>query len=726
GSFYLAVRLFDKDGNNITGEGTWWYYPAKAVYPGTNWTYYYGVFGAGTSKPFPNNAVYMTVGAILGYNGNRVMQVQGITIRRVLDSVYIKDASITTAKIQDAAITDAKISNLSANKITTGTLLISGTNSPQIKIVSSDLQGAMILGYYNDGSGNLFKGIRIARSDTTTKSIFLGFDQNDQLALSSQNSDLNISAQSLVINATGTVKVGTINATNELSVIASNQSKPFRATPDTGVEILLGSGSNNNSAFTLSYQSNTNLNWKINYQPSRSFTRVFDGVGYTIGNSTGIWFNDNNETTFGIIRDTDGTSTKTRLFYVLNKPLDTSLSSLSQYRTIDGRTIIPGTIPLDAMYSYTKTTATGSYTDVTSGSSISVSIVSGDVKYYIVGDTYYINQTCTYFDGFYEAEVTKVQEYGYSASASNYSQSVASSGSPRTVTLSWTIPTLPSTITVDAKQTTYHYSTQRYSCSQITADMIVAYGSVVSDDWSSTTRSVSSYDYRSGYVQVSFSINVGTAYAGRQYKVTLTASTGTAYIDGYATRILYGTVASNGTITFNSTIDVTTDLSSNAQFTVKVEVMNISTYIQPVSLPGYVVFATSGTGAAVDTSGNTLSGYLDGTAGNVYPTLLPGYVQNYFDAAWGSAVANTGIVYVYELDKVFGSAKNVQVFLRFWDDRYAVYSYNGTSWSKVSSNTTYNSDAGTIVTVSNCMKVAIAYSNGGGNPGGIEFALRIY
>lgn len=106
--------------------------------------------------------------------------------------------------------------------------------------------------------------------------------------------------------------------------------------------------------------------------------------------------------------------------------------------------------------------------------------------------------------------------------------------------------------------------------------------------------------------------------------------------------------------------------------------------------------------------------------------MLPGYVQNYFDAAWGSAVANTGIVYVYELDKVFGSAKNVQVFIRFWDDRYAVYSYNGTSWSKVSSNTTYNANAGTIVTVSNCMKVAIAYSNGGSNPGGIEFALRIY
>jgi len=951
GTFYLGVRLYRADGSEILVGGGAWYYPASAVVPGTNWTYYYGVFGAGTSKPFPNDAVYMTVAAILGYEGDRVMQVQGITIRQVLDSVYIKDASITTAKIQDAAITDAKISSLSANKITTGTLtvggssnvtlriikpdgttmaqfdntglkifggslqvysgsttssatvingnsitadyittgtlsiggtagasislkdasnteiikmdqngiqvnsssgapkvqinangltinngsitinaadgstmisgsqinanyintgtlkiggsgsnasisvrsssdteivsittngikvkdtggtekvtldsngitirsgsltiydstntktlitgdsinaefiktgtlLISGTNSSQIKIVSSDSLGAMILGYYDDGTGNLFKGIRISRTDTVPKSIFLGFDQTDKPVLSAQNSDLNISAQSLVINATGTVKTGTINATNELSVIASNQSKPFRATPDTGVEILLGSGSNNNSAFTLSYQSNTNLNWKIDYQPSRSFTRVFDGFSYTIGNSTGIWFNDSNETTFGIIRDTNGTSTQTRLFYVLNKPLDTSLSSLSQYRTIDGRTIIPGTIPLDAMYSYTKATASGSYTDVTSGSSISVSIAFGNVEYYVTAlDPYYINQICMFFGGPFEHEVTKVQVYGYSESATNYSQSVASSGSPRTVTLSWTMPSLPNPLTVDERRTTYYYVTWDYPCGQISADTIATRGSVVSDVWDTTTRSVSSYDYRSGYVRVSFSINVGTTYAGRQYKVTLTPSTGTANIDGYSTRILYGTVASNGTISFNSTINVTSSLSSNAQFTVKVEVMNISTYIQPVSLPGYVVFATSGTGAAVDTSGNTPSGYLDGTAGNVYPTTLPGYVQNYFDAAWGSAVANTGIVYVYELDKVFGSAKNVQVFLRFWDDRYAVYSYNGTSWSNVSSSTTYTTDASTVVTVSNCMKVAIAYSNGGGGAGGIEFALRIY
>jgi len=132
------VRLYDKDGNTITGDGAWWYYPASGVVPGSSWTYYYGVFGNGTSKPFPSNAAYMAVGAILGYNGDRVMQVQGLTIRQVLDSVYIKDASITTAKIQDAAITDAKISSLSANKITTGTLTVGGSANVVAKILNSD------------------------------------------------------------------------------------------------------------------------------------------------------------------------------------------------------------------------------------------------------------------------------------------------------------------------------------------------------------------------------------------------------------------------------------------------------------------------------------------------------------------------------------------------------------------------------------------------------------
>jgi hypothetical protein len=372
-------------------------------------------------------------------------------------------------------------------------------------------------------------------------------------------------------------------------------------------------------------------------------------------------------------------------------------------------------------------TATGTYTDVTSSSTITASISSCNVYYHVRAlEPSYTNRTCTYFDGFYEAEVTVEKVYGYSAGVTNHSISVSSSGSPRTATISLTIPPLNSPINVQEQRTIYRYSTQNGPCNSITNEMIVNLGSVVSDVWNTVRRYISSYDYRQGNVQVSLNINVGTTHAGRQYKVTLTRTTGTDTIDGYTTRIIYGTVPANGTISLTPTINVTTNVINSAAFTVKIEVMNVSTYIQPVSLPGYVVFATTSGGAAVDTSGNTPSGYLQGTAGNVYPTMLPGYIQNVYNAAWGSAVANTGIVYVYEIDKVFSSAKNVDVFIRFWDDRYAVYSYNGTSWSRISSSTYHNSDANTIVTISNCMKVAVAYSNGGSNPGGIEFALRIY
>ncbi len=868
GTFYLAVRLWDKDGNNIRGDGTWWYYPAAYVVPNSTWTYYYGVFGNGTSRPFPSNAAYMTVGAILGYEGDRIMQVQGLTIRQVLDSVYIRDASITTAKIQDAAITDAKISNLNASKINagtltvggssnvtirvlksdgttaaqfdssglkifggslqiftgtdtnpgstvingnsitadyiatgtlsiggtagakislkdasnaeiikmdqngiqvngssgtpkvqinasgltvndgsitikaangntmitgnqidasfikTGTLVITGEASAKIRILSSDQTGEVLLGYHNDGQGNLFKGLKVSRSNT---GIFLGFNQNDQPVLETRNGSLNIAAQSLTISASGTIQSGILKATTELSVAVTEQNKPFKATSTNGVEILLGGGTNNSSTFKLTAPQNSALNWTIDYQSQRSLVRAFDGVGYTIGSSTGFLFNDNDETAFGIVRDTNGTSTKTRLFYILNKPLDTPISSLSQYRTIDGRTIVPGTIPLDAMYLPMLSTAAGTYTDLTSSASISATIVSGAVKYRISPlEPRYTNRTCVYYDGFYEAEVTEELVYGYSSDATNYSQSVATSGSPRTVTLSWTMPTLPNPVTVDRRDRVYHYSTQSYSCSQITSEMIATYGTLVSETWHTVSRSTSSWEYRLGSVQFRLNINVGTSYVGRQFKVTLTASTGTDNIDGSTTKILYGTVASNGTITVESTVYVTSTLSSNAQFTVKVEVMNVSQYIQPVSLPGYVVFATTGAGAAVDASGYIPSGYLDGTAGNVLPTTLPGYVLNYYSAGFGSAAPDTGIVYVYEVVKIFGASKNVQVFLRFWDDRVAVYSHNGSSWARVYSNTSYNANANTIVTVNSCTKVAIAYANTGSNPGGVEFALRFY
>ncbi|OOC42196.1 hypothetical protein [Thermosipho sp. 1074] len=133
GVIYLAVILEDANGNNISGDGIWWYYPARAERPGSTFTYYNGLFGYNTSRPFPSNAKYMRAGFILNYNvGNSIQQVQGIRIREIIESVYIQDAAITTAKIDDLAVTNAKIAdlavdnakiaNVDAAKITTGYL----------------------------------------------------------------------------------------------------------------------------------------------------------------------------------------------------------------------------------------------------------------------------------------------------------------------------------------------------------------------------------------------------------------------------------------------------------------------------------------------------------------------------------------------------------------------------------------------------------------------------
>lgn len=88
GGIYLAVLLYDGAKANITGDGTWWFYPVSGVSLGdTNWHTYSARFGAGTQRPLPAAARYMSVGAILNNDndapGNRNYEVAGLSIRSV-------------------------------------------------------------------------------------------------------------------------------------------------------------------------------------------------------------------------------------------------------------------------------------------------------------------------------------------------------------------------------------------------------------------------------------------------------------------------------------------------------------------------------------------------------------------------------------------------------------------------------------------------------------------
>jgi len=85
GGIYLAVRMFDDTGADITGDGTWWFYPASNVaLTDTNWHTYSARFGSGTGRALPAAARFMTVGAILNYDGavagNRNYEVTALQI----------------------------------------------------------------------------------------------------------------------------------------------------------------------------------------------------------------------------------------------------------------------------------------------------------------------------------------------------------------------------------------------------------------------------------------------------------------------------------------------------------------------------------------------------------------------------------------------------------------------------------------------------------------------
>jgi len=100
GTLYLAVRLRDAAGAEITGDGSYWYYPAGGVVPPDNqWATYSAEFGAGTAREFPPEARYATVGFFLNYDGgvegNRIFQVQGLGIFEATPRSAWTDLSLT-------------------------------------------------------------------------------------------------------------------------------------------------------------------------------------------------------------------------------------------------------------------------------------------------------------------------------------------------------------------------------------------------------------------------------------------------------------------------------------------------------------------------------------------------------------------------------------------------------------------------------------------------------
>jgi hypothetical protein len=102
GAFYLAVRLFNASGVEISGDGTWWHYAAQNIaLPTNSWGTYTAKFGSGTAKPFPTGAAYMSIGIITNYNGTGAdtFNVQDPRIEEAIPGTLIRDGSITAAHL---------------------------------------------------------------------------------------------------------------------------------------------------------------------------------------------------------------------------------------------------------------------------------------------------------------------------------------------------------------------------------------------------------------------------------------------------------------------------------------------------------------------------------------------------------------------------------------------------------------------------------------------------
>jgi hypothetical protein len=94
-----------------------------------------------------------------------------VEVRDVIDSIIVKDAAITTAKIANLAVNDAKIASLAAGKITTGTLAADIVLGARIKTADTgarvELNSTGLKAYNSSGTNT----VNISSSGTAT---FLG------------------------------------------------------------------------------------------------------------------------------------------------------------------------------------------------------------------------------------------------------------------------------------------------------------------------------------------------------------------------------------------------------------------------------------------------------------------------------------------------------------------------------------------------------------------------
>ena len=109
GVLYMCWQTYNSAGVKIpANEG---YYAVSGVTPGTTWTEYSVLVGAGTSWPATSDARTMSIGFLLNYGATAgYAEAQDFRIEECLPATLIQDGAIITDKLAASAITAAKLS----------------------------------------------------------------------------------------------------------------------------------------------------------------------------------------------------------------------------------------------------------------------------------------------------------------------------------------------------------------------------------------------------------------------------------------------------------------------------------------------------------------------------------------------------------------------------------------------------------------------------------------
>ncbi|MGL6045330.1 MAG: interleukin-like EMT inducer domain-containing protein [Vogesella sp.] len=209
GMLYLGVQLLDGAGQNISGNGSFWYTSISSV--GGSWTEFNGFIGPTSPLISPSHARSFRPIALVNYGGTAgYMELQDLRVEEVIPGTLIKPGEITTAHLIAQAVTAEKlaVSSIQAQHIQAGAIVAD-------KLAAGAITAASI-------KAGEIQTAHFAPQSITTDKIAAGAISASQLASLSVTSDkiaaLAVSAEKI---QSGSISADKLSVT-ALSAISAN------------------------------------------------------------------------------------------------------------------------------------------------------------------------------------------------------------------------------------------------------------------------------------------------------------------------------------------------------------------------------------------------------------------------------------------------------------------------------------------------------------------------